>query len=139
MLIDGADLGGLNQTIVFKRAGFPFNFFEGRHELLSLKNWTSAFEFLDKEGSKGDDSYHYSEWGPQATEAMCNEVRDFKLPDGMSGKVHTLGDLTNKTSKELISKVMLEEKVFSTWFNDRVVLLGDGRNTYTEPSRSFAI
>ncbi|KAG0354647.1 hypothetical protein BG005_006315 [Podila minutissima] len=84
-----------------------------------------VFHFLDKERSKGDDSYHYSEWGPQAAEAMCKEVRDFKVPGGKDGKVHTLGDLIDKTPKELISKVMLEEKVFSTWYDGRVVLLGD--------------
>ncbi|KAG0034493.1 hypothetical protein BGZ81_004525 [Podila clonocystis] len=85
-----------------------------------------AIEFLDKPRSKEDDSRHYSEWGPQAAEAMCKEVRDFKVPGGKDGKVYTLGDLIDKTPKELISKVMLEEKVFSTWFNGRAVLLGDG-------------
>lgn len=38
----------------------------------------------------------------------------------------TMGDLIDRTPKELISKVMLEEKLFETWFGGRVVLLGDG-------------
>ncbi|KAF9309489.1 hypothetical protein BG003_009704 [Podila horticola] len=36
-----------------------------------------------------------------------------------------MGDLIDRTPKELISKVMLEEKLFETWFGGRVVLLGD--------------
>lgn len=86
-----------------------------------------VIEFLDKPRSKEDDSYHYSEWSTQAAEAMCKEVRDFKIPGGKDGKVHTLGDLIDKTPKELISKVMLEEKLFSTWHGGRVALLGDGK------------
>ncbi|KAG0291675.1 hypothetical protein BGZ96_004927, partial [Linnemannia gamsii] len=63
-----------------------------------------------------------SEWGPHAAQSMCDITRDFRLPIG-TGK--TLGDLYDKTPKELISKVMLEEKVFSTWHSGRTVLLGD--------------
>ncbi|KAF9391886.1 hypothetical protein CPC16_003799 [Podila verticillata] len=84
-----------------------------------------VIEFLDKEVSREDDSDHYSEWGPQAAEEMCNKVRDFNVPGGKDGKVHTLGDLIDKTPKELISKVLLEEKLFNTWYHGRVVLLGD--------------
>ncbi|KAF9307779.1 hypothetical protein BG003_000217 [Podila horticola] len=36
-----------------------------------------------------------------------------------------MGDLIDKTPKHLISKVMLEEKIFSTWHGGRTVLLGD--------------
>lgn len=38
-----------------------------------------------------------------------------------------LGDLMDLTPKELMSKVMLEEKVFETWYSGRTVLLGDGK------------
>lgn len=57
---------------------------------------------------------------------MCKEVRDFKVPGGKEGKVTTIGDLIDRTPKHLISKVMLEEKIFDTWFGGRTVLLGDG-------------
>ncbi|KAF9931280.1 hypothetical protein FBU30_010509 [Linnemannia zychae] len=65
-----------------------------------------------------------SGWGALAAQAMCDETRDFPilLQDGMK---HTLGDLYGQTPKELISKVMLEEKVFQTWYSGRYVLLGD--------------
>ena len=37
----------------------------------------------------------------------------------------TLGDVYELTPEDMISKVMLEEKVFDTWYSGRSVLLGD--------------
>ncbi|KAF9151499.1 hypothetical protein BG015_006598 [Linnemannia schmuckeri] len=68
-----------------------------------------------------------SEWGPTAAQSMCDETRDFPIAFG-NGKM-TLGDLYDRTSKDFISKVMLEEKVFKTWHHGRTVLLGDGAVT----------
>ncbi|KAF9277910.1 hypothetical protein BGZ68_008912 [Mortierella alpina] len=79
--------------------------------------------YLDKESSKENDSFRNSEWGAEAAEAMCNEVRDFPIPGG-NGTL-TLGDLIDNTPKSQISKVMLEEKVFDTWYGARTVLIGD--------------
>lgn len=56
---------------------------------------------------------------------MCKEVRDFPVPGGNGQLV--LGDLIDRTPKEYISKVMLEEKLFDTWYGGRTVLLGDGK------------
>ncbi|KAG0368113.1 hypothetical protein BC939DRAFT_505742 [Gamsiella multidivaricata] len=61
-----------------------------------------------------------SEWGPEAAEAMCQQVKNFKMPYGGE-----LGDLIEQTDKGLISKVMLEEKHFKTWYDGRSVLIGD--------------
>ncbi|KAF9191116.1 hypothetical protein BGZ50_009644 [Haplosporangium sp. Z 11] len=69
-----------------------------------------------------DDTLRNAEWGPEAAEAMCNQVRDFPVPRNNL----TLGDLFDNTPKEYISKVMLEEKLFDTWYGGRMVLLGDG-------------
>lgn len=80
---------------------------------------------LDAKSSKMNDSFRNSEWGPEAAEQMCKEVRDFPIPGGTNNSL-TLGDLIDKTPQHLISKVMLEEKVFETWFHGRTVLLGDG-------------
>ncbi|KAF9097002.1 hypothetical protein BGX23_010045 [Mortierella sp. AD031] len=62
-------------------------------------------------------------WGPYAAQAMCDETRSFPIPIG-DGKI-TLGDLYDRTPKNLVSKVSLEEKVFKTWHHGRTVLLGD--------------
>ncbi|KAF9545697.1 hypothetical protein EC957_010560 [Mortierella hygrophila] len=65
-----------------------------------------------------------SEWGPHAAQTMCDQTRDFPIPFG-NGKL-TLGDMYDMTPKDQISKVMLEEKIFKTWYYGRTVLLGDG-------------
>ncbi len=80
-------------------------------------------QHLDKETSKEHDNFRNSEWGPEAAEAMCNEVRHFPIPNG--GRPTILGSLIDLTPNDLISKVTLEEKVFDTWFAGRAVLLGD--------------
>ncbi|KAG0023641.1 hypothetical protein BGZ81_008050 [Podila clonocystis] len=67
--------------------------------------------FLNKKTSKAGEFFRNSEWGPQAVEAMCEEVRDFTVPGGKDGKALTMGDLIDRTPKDLISKVMLEEKL----------------------------
>lgn len=57
---------------------------------------------------------------------MCEQVKDFPVVSGGKKKL-IFQDLINWTPKELISKVMLEEKVFETWYDCRTVLLGDGK------------
>jgi hypothetical protein len=81
--------------------------------------------FLDEKTSKENDSFRSSEWGSEAAAAMCEDVKDFPVFSG-GDKIRTLQDLFDRTPKELISKVMLEEKVFDTWYNGRTVLIGDG-------------
>ncbi|KAG9071531.1 hypothetical protein KI688_005743 [Linnemannia hyalina] len=84
----------------------------------------SLVEFLPMETSKNDETFCDSEWGPEATAVMCEQVRDFPIIAG-GDKKFTVGDLIDWTPKEYISKVMLEEKVFQTWSSCRTVLLGD--------------
>ncbi|KAK5796967.1 hypothetical protein F5H01DRAFT_401162 [Linnemannia elongata] len=70
-----------------------------------------AILFLDEETSKDNDAFRNSEWGPEAAAAMCEQVKDFPIISG-GDKILTLQDLIDRSPKELISKVMLEEKVF---------------------------
>ncbi|KAK3821246.1 MAG: hypothetical protein J3Q66DRAFT_438136 [Benniella sp.] len=65
-------------------------------------------------------NFRFSDWGPVAADELCDQVRHYKCPFG-----GTLGDLMNRTSKERLSKVMLEEKYFQTWWHMRTVLVGD--------------
>ncbi|KAG0371803.1 hypothetical protein BGX24_001153 [Mortierella sp. AD032] len=83
---------------------------------------------LDRVSSKEAEEQRFresenSQWGPHSAQALCNETRDFPLPIGT--KNMTMGDLYDMTPNEQISKVMLEEKVFKTWYSGRTVLLGD--------------
>ncbi|KAG0334886.1 hypothetical protein BG004_000230 [Podila humilis] len=81
-------------------------------------------QFLNTKTDKSNDSFRNSEWGPEAAEVMCKEVRHLKVPYGKDENM-TVGDLIDLTPKHLISKVMLEEIVFETWYGGRTVLLGD--------------
>ncbi|KAF8943003.1 hypothetical protein BGZ47_005916 [Haplosporangium gracile] len=94
--------------------------------------------YLDKESSKIHDSFRNSEWGPEAASAMCEQVKDFPVISGGDKKL-TIQDLINWTPKELISKVMLEEKVFETWYDCRTVLLGDACHKFNPAGGAGAV
>jgi hypothetical protein len=79
---------------------------------------------------KNKDAGVDQEWGPEAAEAMCNEVRHFPVMSGNESSPWSVGDLIDHTPKDLISKVKLEEIVFQTWFGGRTVLMGDGMQLY---------
>ncbi|KAF9900478.1 hypothetical protein EC991_007308 [Linnemannia zychae] len=87
------------------------------------------YTFLDKKSSKENDSFRNSEWGSEAAEAMCRDVQNFPVASGRKETL-TLGDLISLTPKDCVVKVMLEEKVFSTWYHGRTVLLGDGTSHF---------
>ncbi|KAF9904348.1 hypothetical protein BX616_001336, partial [Lobosporangium transversale] len=72
-------------------------------------------------------SFQNAEWGPEAIEAMCKDVRDFPIPGGLNNSL-TMGDLIDHSPS--ISKVLLEEKVFDTWYSGRTVLLGDAAHKF---------
>ncbi|KAI1315993.1 hypothetical protein EDD11_010575 [Mortierella claussenii] len=61
-----------------------------------------------------------SDWGPLQVEEMANACRDLVCPYG-----GTMADLIDKTPLDRISKVLLEEKFFETWYHERTVLMGD--------------
>ncbi|KAF9357705.1 hypothetical protein BGX34_009262 [Mortierella sp. NVP85] len=81
-------------------------------------------EYLNGETMKNHDNFRNSDWGPEAADVMCKTVASFPIPGSADGK-WTLGDLFDNTPPHLISKVMLEEKVFDTWYYGRTALLGD--------------
>ncbi|KAG0023642.1 hypothetical protein BGZ81_008051 [Podila clonocystis] len=117
----------VGQTTVLSTDEFPALKAENcdANSVLGVENMCTVIQFLTKETTKKNDSFRSSEWGPEAAEAMAKEVRDFKVPGGKDGQVLTMGDYIDRTPKDLIAKVMLEEIVFDTWYNGRVVLLGD--------------
>ncbi|KAF9406180.1 hypothetical protein BGZ94_003215 [Podila epigama] len=84
-----------------------------------------VIQYLNKDTVKDNDAFRNSEWGWEAAEALAKEVKEFKLPGLRNGKPLTLGDYVDKTPLECMSKVMLEEIVFETWYKGRAVLIGD--------------
>lgn len=67
------------------------------------------------------------EWRPEATESLVNTIRNYPIAFGGEGAV--LGDILDVTPKDVRSKVMLEEKLFETWYDGNIVLIGDGKQT----------
>ncbi|KAF9961312.1 hypothetical protein BGZ65_010952 [Modicella reniformis] len=61
-----------------------------------------------------------AEYAPESCGMIPDECRSFPLP--ING---TMGDLIDATPKESISRVVLEEKIFTTWHHTRTVLIGD--------------
>ncbi|KAG0373921.1 hypothetical protein BGX24_011065 [Mortierella sp. AD032] len=94
--------------------------------------------YLDAESCKDSDAANNSEWGPEAAAAMCEQVKGFPVVSGGDKKL-TVGDLINWTPKELIAKVMLEEKVFETWSSGRTVLVGDACHKFNPAGGAGAV
>ncbi|KAG0286484.1 hypothetical protein BGZ98_005058 [Dissophora globulifera] len=84
--------------------------------------WMVLRHLEDNASRELDSSFRNTEWGPEAADTMCKEVQDFPIPRYNM----TIGSLIDATPRELISKVMLEEKLFDTWYGGRTCLLGDG-------------
>ncbi|KAF9394282.1 hypothetical protein CPC16_011828 [Podila verticillata] len=114
----------LGQTEVLDQEDFP-ELNKPYSKFNSTLGIDRSYVFLNKYTSKQNDSFRASELGPEAAQAMCKEVRHFNISGGREGMGLTLGMLIDRTPKELISKVMLEEKLFDTWYGGRTVLLGD--------------
>lgn len=67
------------------------------------------------------------EWTPETTETLLNTIRNY--PNSFGGEGAVLGDILDSTPKDFVSKVMLEEKLFDTWYDGNIVLIGDGELT----------
>ncbi|KAK3809181.1 MAG: hypothetical protein J3Q66DRAFT_391538 [Benniella sp.] len=83
--------------------------------------WMVLRHLDDKASREAENTFRNTEWGPEAAEAMCKEVRDLPVPRNNM----TIGDLIDASPRELVSKVMLEEKLFDTWHAGRTCLIGD--------------
>ncbi|KAF9091009.1 hypothetical protein BGX27_002088 [Mortierella sp. AM989] len=72
------------------------------------------------------DAFRNTDWGSESSESIEDDWRSFKVPlKSTQGDYLTIGQLIDATPKENITKVMLEEKMYTTWYNRRTVLMGD--------------
>ncbi|KAF9210824.1 hypothetical protein BGZ59_008900 [Podila verticillata] len=124
VLISGGGIGDTALALLLLKANIPFLILESVKEIKQLGIW-DEFVQRSKYSAKRIDSFHNSEWGPEAAEALAREVRNFKEHGGKDRKELTLAEYVDRTPKHLISKVALEEIVFDTWYGGRTVLLGD--------------
>ncbi|KAG9072966.1 hypothetical protein KI688_000747 [Linnemannia hyalina] len=84
--------------------------------------WGFGTQILTEELQLENDSSRSSDWGPESTQALCGQIQDYKVPIG-----GTMGDLIHETPRDSISRMLLEEKLFETWYHQRTVLIGDGQ------------
>lgn len=82
--------------------------------------WSVTGELLSPGDS--DVNFRQSEFGPEAVDAVCGLIQDLKTPFG-----DTLGDLIGQSQRDNITKVMIEEKHYKTWFYGRTALIGEGK------------
>ncbi|KAF8939664.1 hypothetical protein BGZ58_009063 [Dissophora ornata] len=75
---------------------------------------------LDSNSFVQSDAFRNSEWGSESSGSIDDDWRAFKVPIG-----GTVGELINATPQDSVSKVMLEEKLYTTWYHCRTVLMGD--------------
>jgi len=69
-----------------------------------------------------NEPFKNSEWvGSESSKAIEEGWLALEMSIGS-----TLGDLVAATDPETISKVYFEEKLYTTWYHNRVVLMGDG-------------
>ncbi|KAF9973551.1 hypothetical protein BGZ73_003189 [Actinomortierella ambigua] len=61
-------------------------------------------------------------WGPESPSEILAEAHQFKCPYSAGSAL----DLIQATPRDRVSKVLLEEKMFESWYSGRVVLIGDG-------------
>ncbi|KAK3816922.1 MAG: hypothetical protein JOS17DRAFT_758561 [Linnemannia elongata] len=112
-------------SILSDNKPFTWSFFTTANKTLLF----SVIHQLDKTTSKAAldqrfrNSENSGEWGAIPALTMCEETRAFPIP--LNGEMKTMGDIYDLTPQDMISKVMLEEKVFKTWYYGRIVLLGD--------------
>ncbi|KAF9972107.1 hypothetical protein BGZ73_004803, partial [Actinomortierella ambigua] len=70
--------------------------------------------------TRNEERFRNNEWGSEGAMTMADKVRELPTPFGM-----TVGDLIDNTPQEFVSKVMLEEKLYTTWNHGRTALMGD--------------
>ncbi|KAG0223228.1 hypothetical protein BGX31_008634 [Mortierella sp. GBA43] len=76
---------------------------------------------LESKSFTHSDAFKNSAWGSESSGSIEDDWRGFRVPIG-----GTIGGLIDATPRESVSKVMLEEKLYTTWYHCRTVLMGDG-------------
>ncbi|KAG0040335.1 hypothetical protein BGZ82_003640 [Podila clonocystis] len=111
-----------------KRKSGDFHVILGKERAIQVYMFTFAdnrlgyyfCDQMDRPEQHDEKDFRFSDWKPVAEDELCGQVRNFKCPFG-----GTVGDLIDKTPKERLSKVMLQDKYFSTWYHQRTILIGD--------------
>src|SRR5690348_7937217 len=87
---------------------------------------------LTKYASGGTNSGKFFQWSKVENGELPEDLRDVHTPFG-----GTFGNLLDSTPGTLTTKVIIEEKFYSTWYHGRTILLGDGMLLTTTWMRVF--
>ncbi|KAG0345456.1 hypothetical protein BG004_003693 [Podila humilis] len=99
----------VGQTSELDPAEFP-----GLGEPCSQFNSVLGDSTMCTDSTKYNDSFRITEWGPEEVEALAREACPFKVPGGRNERILILEDYIQRTPRDSMSKVVLEEKVFET-------------------------
>ncbi|KAF8982393.1 hypothetical protein BGZ46_001355 [Entomortierella lignicola] len=80
---------------------------------------------VGSDSSANSDAFKNFDWGTESNDSIQKDWHSFKVPLGVDESFLTIEDLINATEKENITKVTLEEKLYTTWYHRRTVLMGD--------------
>ncbi|KAG0007621.1 hypothetical protein BGZ80_004439, partial [Entomortierella chlamydospora] len=92
---------------------------------LSKDGFSRCDTVLGYKNPHSSDAFKNSDWGSESSGSIQEDWRAFKLPLGPDNPYITIGDLINLTENDNVTKVMLEEKLYTTWHHGRTVLMGD--------------
>ncbi|KAF9434025.1 hypothetical protein BGZ76_008670 [Entomortierella beljakovae] len=81
-------------------------------------NWSVTGPLLTD--NKGDQNFMVSQFGQEEVEKACDIIGPLECPYG-----GTMEGLLANTPKENITKILIEEKHYKTWYHGRTVLIGD--------------
>ncbi|KAG0283052.1 hypothetical protein BGZ96_012586 [Linnemannia gamsii] len=85
----------------------------------------SITEYLDNNTHDENNPFRTSDWGQATVDVMCEKVKDIPIITGGHCRA-AVGHLIELSDRTKIKKVVMEEKVFSKWYYNRTVLLGNG-------------
>ncbi|KAG0231579.1 hypothetical protein B0O80DRAFT_451953 [Mortierella sp. GBAus27b] len=90
-------------------------------------NWSVSGPLLTN--NKAEDSFMLSHFGPEEIAKTCRLISGLEIPYG-----GTLGDLIEITSEDCMTKMLVEERYYKTWFHGRTVLIGEACHKYVSYS-----
>ncbi|KAI1319859.1 hypothetical protein EDD11_002853 [Mortierella claussenii] len=70
--------------------------------------------------NKSEQNFMVSQFGSEDVDKTCRLVESLEIPYG-----GTLGDLIAETPRECMTKILVEEKHYKTWYHGRTVLIGE--------------
>ncbi|KAG0057477.1 hypothetical protein BGZ83_010045, partial [Gryganskiella cystojenkinii] len=82
--------------------------------------WSITTPIDKSDVTMGDVGFKTSEYGPEAIEKMYSKYRHYSCPYG-----GTMADIFEQSPQALMSKVLVQEKIYDVWQGQRTLLMGN--------------